>query len=241
MNSTRKMAVLALGLLASVACNNSTNLPPAPAPPKQIGTSVSYTKTVNSKGETTGLPSNEVYSFLTISTGEFWVGTNAGVARFANINTNTLGPGDIVNEISGLPHPEVRCMAEYSGRVFVGTWGGGIGVYNIANNSWAQIRPGTTGLVDGFISGMAVSPDEDRIYFSTNNGVSIYDPTAHTFKHFTTEDPFLLAIPDELLTDAQRTEVEDPLDLRAGAGAAGVFGRHQRGLGCDRALVRTQN
>jgi len=195
--STRKLVGVALILAAFLpACNDDPNLPPPPEKPAQIKTSVAYPYSTDDKGHLTGLPSNDVYSMLAVSNGEFWIGTMAGVARYPNLTSGThvaVDPGKpetsrwIINEVNGLPHPQVRAMVEKSGNVYVGTWGGGLGIYDIANDSWRQIRPGATGLTNGFIADMAVAGTENMIYLATNDGVFIYDG-GNSFTHFSTVD-----------------------------------------------------
>ena len=197
--STRKLAVLAIALVAMVpACSGDPNLPPPPAKPAQINLAGVYTKKSDDQGRQIGLPSNDVYAFLLLGSGQFWVGTAAGIAMYKDTKTYTHSPDAIVNEVNGLPHPQVRSMIEYNGKVYVGTWGGGLGVYDIAGNSWTQIRPGSTGLTDGFVAEISASITEDRLYLATNDGVFIYNPTAATFSHFSTVDTDL--DPDDLDT-----------------------------------------
>lgn len=198
MISTRKLVGVALILAAFLpACNDDPNLPDPPKKPPQVSTSVAYPYSTDDKGHLTGLPSNDVYSMLAVSNGEFWIGTQAGVARYPNLTSGShvaVDPGKpettkwIINEVNGLPHPQVRSMVELDGKVYVGTWGGGLGIYDIAGDLWTQIRPGTTGLTDGFISDLAVSqPTENKLYMSTNDGVFIYVPGGG-FTHFSTVD-----------------------------------------------------
>lgn len=183
MISTRKLVGLALGLAALFSgCGDDPPVVPVPEKPGQVNTSVTYANASNS------LPSSDVYAILAVSNGELWIGTLAGVARYPDVGSGTHGADKIVNEVNGLPHPQVRSMAEIDGKVYVGTWGGGLGVYDIAGNAWTQIRPATTGLTDGFISELAASPTEDKLYMSTNDGVFIYTPSSNTFAHFSTVD-----------------------------------------------------
>lgn len=185
MNSTRMLVVLAFGLSLMAACGDDGTIPPPPPKPPQIEYNLAHTRS-------TGLPSNEVTSFIDVNApggDRFWVGTRAGIALFS-------GPGDtdvdsVVTEITGLPHPQVTDMIQHGNAVYVGTWGGGLGVYNVQLNSWDQLVPGEAGLTDGFISGLAVSESEDRIYCSSNDGVFIYDPALGTFTHQSTVDPDL--------------------------------------------------
>jgi len=180
--STRKLVGLALGVAALFsACGDDPTKPIPPTPPPQVTSSVAYTQS------SSGLPSSDVYAILAVSNGELWIGTLAGVARYPDLSSGTHGADKIVNEVNGLPHPQVRSMVELDEKVYVGTWGGGLGVYDIAGDSWTQIRPAATGLTDGFISELAASPTEDKLYMSTNDGVFIYVPGGN-FTHFSTVD-----------------------------------------------------
>jgi hypothetical protein len=107
------------------------------------------------------------------------------VTRFASINANTRGKDDVVNEINGLPHPYVKSMVELDGKVYVGTWGGGLGIYDIAVDQWTQIRPSETDLTDGYVAELATST-EHKLYVATNDGVFIYAPATSSWTHFST-------------------------------------------------------
>jgi ligand-binding sensor domain-containing protein len=108
------------------------------------------------------------------------------VVRYPNLNTTVRPPANYANEINGLPHPQVKAMAELDGKVYVATWGGGLGVYDIGGDSWTQIRAGDTGLTNGFIADLAVSPTEDKLYLASNDGVFVYAPSTQTWTHVST-------------------------------------------------------
>jgi ligand-binding sensor domain-containing protein len=171
--------------VAVAACEEDVTVaPPGPAP--QIPVAQNY-----SKGST-GLPSADVFSMLTLSDslatasdGQFWIATELGVARYASISTTTriAGPDGLINELNGLPSPKARDMAEMDGMVYVGTWGGGFAIYDMVNDTWTQ-RTVADGLRNGAISDIEVSPAEGRVYFATNDRVSIYTPSTDTFSEF---------------------------------------------------------
>ena len=183
---------MALGLSALVAaCSDSSTQPEPPKKPPQLATSAVYTNTVVSckcpdNGKQNGLPSNDVRAMLAVSNGEFWIGTIAGLVRYPNLTTTERPPDNYVNEVNGLPNPQVTDMVELSGKVYVSTWGGGLGVYDIGGHAWPQFRPGATGLTDGNISQLAVSTTENKVYLSSNDGVFIYTPGANTWQHEST-------------------------------------------------------
>jgi hypothetical protein len=190
-NSSPKLAVLAMGLLAFVpACEDDGTIPPPPDKPEQIETSLSYVRSG------TGLGSNDVTSFLTLLNGEFWVGTRAGVSRYSSVSDTESDEN--VTEITGLPHPQVTDMVEHGGKVYVATWGGGLGVYDVAGDSWTQLRPVSGdnppagSLTDGFIADLSVSPSEDLVYCASNDAVFKFAPSTGTFTREETADQDLL-------------------------------------------------
>jgi hypothetical protein len=147
LDSNRTLAVLlsrhltrfaALSLVAALAaCDDETTVEPPPPVP-QIATTQSY-----SKNTSTGLPNAEVYALLTLSNGEFWVGTAQGIARYPSVTATQRipGPEGVINELNGLPNPKVRDMVEMNGKVYVATWGGGFAIYDVAGGTWESRTP----------------------------------------------------------------------------------------------------
>jgi len=126
-----------------VACDDTT-LPPPPEGVPQISTTQFYSKS------STGLPNSDVYALLTLSNGEFWIGTEQGIARYASINVTQRIAGNegVYNELNGLPNPKIRDLAEFNGKVYAATWGGGFGIYDVASSTWTSITPATDGADD---------------------------------------------------------------------------------------------
>lgn len=198
MNSTRAFAVLALGLLAAVPACEEPTTPSAPAKPPQIETVTSYVYSNDNRG----LTGNDVFAFLAVSNGEFWIGSSTGIAKYADVNASSRAPDEFVNEISGLPNPLVRQMVEYNGFVYVATWGGGVGVYDVTLDTWTALRKTNNGLRNNYVADIAVVPFENRVYFATNDGVSIYNTTVKTFTSFI--PPSLL---DRLVSSVEAVEL----------------------------------
>lgn len=179
-----RIAILGL-IVAVAACDEETTVAP-PGPKPQIPVAQNY-----SKGST-GLPSADVFAMLTLSDslstasdGQFWIATELGVSRYASVSATTriVGPNGLINELNGLPNPKARDMAELNGKVYVATWGGGIGIYDMENDTWTQ-RTVLDGMRHGAISDLEVSPLEDRVYLATNDRISIYHPSTDTFSEF---------------------------------------------------------
>ncbi len=197
MNSKRAFALLSIALVSALVACNDTTKPEPPAKPPQITTAASYTT-----GKPALLTNNDVFSILVTAAGQVWMGGESGIRFYPSI-TSTTPAGDPVNEINGLPNPYVRAMVEYNGRVYVATWGGGIGIFDEGTQQWSSKQAGTsaTSLLDNHVSDAVISTAEDRIYFATNLGVSIYNPTAGTFSNFVDLGPDLIVSSVEVRDD----------------------------------------
>jgi len=178
--------IAALGLIVALAACEDDPSVPKPDPALQIPVQQNYSKS------STGLPSADVFAMLTLSDslstasdGQFWIGTEQGIARYASITATSRisGPNGIINELNGLPNPKVRDLVELDGKVYVGTWGGGFAIYDMASDTWTS-RTVADGLRDGAISDIAASPTEGRIYLATSDRISIYTPGTDTFSEF---------------------------------------------------------
>jgi len=147
------LAMLALG------CSDDNTVQPPASPPKISLQTIS------------GMPSDDVYDVFVDSQNRLWLSTEAGVAMFAT----TQGPFDaedatFFTDRDGLPNRVCRGIAELNGKIFVGTWGGGIGIYN-NTTPWKAVRP-SDGLVNGRV--FDVAADDSSIWASTVEGVGQY-------------------------------------------------------------------
>jgi ligand-binding sensor domain-containing protein len=176
-NSKPLLVLTAIAMALTVQACEETVVPPGPEKARQISTVTSYMRSG------TGIPDNDVYAITVTSENEVWMGTPVGIAIFPSINATTR-TGDIVNELNGLPGRQVRAIEEYNNRIYVATWGGGVGVYDMTSDTWLPALNQAKGLRDNYVAAAAASPTEDRVYFATNNGVSIYNATAGTFSSF---------------------------------------------------------
>ncbi len=184
MESNRTLAVgvarlAALSLVVAIAaCGDDSTLPPPPEAAPQVQTTQTYSK------DSKGLPNGDVYAMLTLSNGEFWIGTEQGIARYPSINaTQHSGAADIVNELNGLPNPKVRDMIEFGNKVYVATWGGGFAIYDIAGDSWSS-RGVANGIADPSLADADPSTSVNKVYFATNDGVCIYDTGTNSISTF---------------------------------------------------------
>jgi hypothetical protein len=175
------VALVALVLVPLVACDEETSVEPPP-PDKQIPLVRHYTKkTVGN--QQVGLQSNDVYEILVTSNDALWVGNQGGVAVYGNME-ETVRTAAFDQNTKGFPNPKVRAMVESNGLLYVGTWGGGIGVYDIAAGTWQEdVLDTDDGLINDLVSDIKVD-DDGALIIGTNGGVSRYDPATGRFGTF---------------------------------------------------------
>jgi len=174
---TLAVAAVAILMVPIVACEDVTK-PPPPEPDPQIHITRHFTKTTDAKGNQTGLQSNDVYTLHVAQNGALWIGNQAGVAVY-NDPTSTIRDA-AYDQNNGLPNPKVRAVVELDGKAYVGTWGGGLGVFDGA--AWTTLRT-SDGLVNDLVSDMKV--DDGKLYIATTGGVSSYNPATNNWARFT--------------------------------------------------------
>lgn len=173
-----------------VACDDDITVAPPPIPP-QLSLDV-----YNSDN---GLPSDDVYDICVDSQGRTWFATQQGLGLLDNGTIITI------NQADGLIHPNTRSIKEFNGKMYVATWGGGVGVYD--GVSWTTIAPATPGLVNGSV--MSIALDDTSLYFATAAGVSQYNPTSGLFMRFTEilPKPRWTATNKKILNDIQTSSI----------------------------------
>ena len=132
------------------------------------------------------LSSNNVYSILEDRAGFLWVGT-----RGAGLNRMVPETGVVTryvhdeNDPSTISHDQVSGLLERRvdpGVIWIGTEGGGL---NRLDPSTGEIKHylESDGLANNVIYGM-LEDERGRIWMSTNNGLSRFDPDTETFRNY---------------------------------------------------------
>lgn len=157
---------LLLAIIATAACEETTT-PPPPEPPPQIELDFRYTLNGNlPQDTTTGLQDNDAFDVIVDSQDRTWVATQAGVSRFRG----KTGDGTW-NQNNTLPNPKCRVLLEHNGKMWVGTWGGGVAVYDMSGDTWSTLDT-DSGLVNDLVGD--IDAVGDSIYIATNAGANIY-------------------------------------------------------------------
>ncbi|UCH83923.1 MAG: hypothetical protein JSW50_16030 [Candidatus Latescibacterota bacterium] len=176
MSTLRTLKIFALATLAVwlVGCSDDTTKPPPPPQPPQLV----YSTVKN-------LPNNDVYDIFVDSKGRQWFCTDSGVGMALKNNATFVETR--YNSFDGVPNIKCRATAELNGKIFIGTWGGGIGVgdslaINYPNSGEPDPnRPDSTlwqvlneedGLIANRVFSLAV--DDSSVWIATAAGVSQY-------------------------------------------------------------------
>ncbi len=115
--------------------------------------------------------------------GLLWIGTKDGL----NCMDTTTGAVkryvfDATN-LQGLSHKYITSIAEdEKGDIWVGTYGGGLNQLNIKTGTFKHYTT-HNGLLNNVIYGVLVD-DRDRIWFTSNAGLSVFEQTSKKFMHF---------------------------------------------------------
>jgi len=158
------MFVLPVLWVMAVGCSD-TSLPPLPDPGPQIPLE-----------RISGMWNDDVFDVLVDSQNHLWVATDHGLYRFSTNRAPFPDPTQLGAQVTwftdreGLPNLRCRALDELNGKVYVATWGGGIGIYSGAPTLEA-VRPS-----DGLISGRVFDLDHDNtsVWMGTIEGVAQY-------------------------------------------------------------------
>ncbi|MDH3215568.1 MAG: hypothetical protein OEN01_04645 [Candidatus Krumholzibacteria bacterium] len=157
----RRMSWVAVAFAAALSYGcEDTQRPPPPPPPLQIDLELF--------SESKGLPDNDVFDILVDSQARTWISTDAGVFMTQGAQSQ------IFDEFSGIPNRKCRGLAEHNGKIFVGTWGGGLAFYD-GSPMWTPLpimQGNQPGLVSDRVFEMAA--DDTSLWVCTAAGVSQY-------------------------------------------------------------------
>ncbi len=154
--------VLVVLIVWVAGCSDDATRPPPPPAPPQIKLQV-----------VAGLPNEDVFDIFVDSKNRVWISTESGLAMYE-------GSSDpkIFDDRDGIPNRKCRGIAELNGKIFVGTWGNGIGVGDSAaiyidsdTTLWKTLDT-DSGLVADRVFDIAA--DDSSLWIATVEGVSQY-------------------------------------------------------------------
>ena len=159
--------LMLLSFFVAVGCDEDTELQ-GPAPDPQISVRTHFTRNPNPADTVTGLQHNDVFDIVVDDLDRTWIASQAGVSRYIGNTGN-----GVFNELNVLPNPKCRALLSYNNKLWVGTSGGGVGVYDATGDSWS-ILDSDSGLINDNVTDITGGPNGRTLYFATTNGASIY-------------------------------------------------------------------
>lgn len=174
MNTLRTIKFIILATLAVwvLGCSDDTTKPPPPDAPPQIDLNL-----------VKNLRDNDVYGIFVDSQSRQWFCTNGGLGM---AESQTAVVEKWFDDFDGIPNRQTRAAVELHGKIYVATWGGGIGVGDeeaiyFPNDPPDPNRPDSTlwtildedsGLIANRVFDLAV--DDSSLWIATPAGISQY-------------------------------------------------------------------
>ncbi len=144
------------------------------------------------------LSHNNVNALLKDRRGRLWVGSDAGLSLLLNDKGHFRHRRHDTQNPQSLSHNKVQSLFEDAqGRLWVGTFGGGLNLYDIANDRFRHYRhdeKAATSLLNDFV--WSINQDaQGMLWVGTEGGLSKLDLSLGVFHHSTHQsaDPYSLA------------------------------------------------
>ncbi|WP_232793833.1 hybrid sensor histidine kinase/response regulator transcription factor [Siphonobacter sp. SORGH_AS_0500] len=139
------------------------------------------------------LNSNAIFCLKEDRQGNLWIGTNGGGINILNVKTNTIeklvSQSDNTDDITKPSNNYIRAFEEdKSGRIWAGTFGGGISLYNPKTKTFSFYKKKNSGLPSNYI--LSIKEDsKGTIWVGTNgNGLAYLTPQSKKFKVLSESD-----------------------------------------------------
>ncbi len=116
------------------------------------------------------------------SSGDIWFAAwDRGISRFKRKEKDPKKYFINYSTSNGLPINKVRCMAEdREGNILIGTFGNGLSIYKGERFTSLTVKDG---MINNQVWGI-LQDKENKFWFGTNEGLSIFDPSAPSDKAF---------------------------------------------------------
>jgi signal transduction histidine kinase/ligand-binding sensor domain-containing protein/response regulator of citrate/malate metabolism len=154
------------------------------------------------KDDPNSLSSNNVWDLFQDSDGIIWVGTEAGLDRLnpdGSVTRYIPDPGNpdslSADNISGI-------QEDAEGRLWLASYGGGLTVFDKANNSFKQYRHDADvphSLSHNNLWGVLID-QQGAVWLATEGGLDRYDPALDGFKHYKNQPGNSASLPSDTVT-----------------------------------------
>ncbi len=143
-----------------------------------------FTKFQRDPANANSLASNKVICLYEDAAGTIWVGTDAGLERFdAQTGQFAHYPLPTTEFSSNLIDYAVRCIAEYRGKLMIGTWGAGIWAFDPGSGALSRVLTADPDIspaqvwVEGFFIGAS-----GRFWALQSGHATLFDEAQNVFK-----------------------------------------------------------
>ncbi len=160
-----------------------------------VRTTERFIRYQNDPTDPDSLSHDNVLSIYEDRSGVLWIGTfGGGLDEFDRENGIFIHHQNDPDDHSSLSDNKVASIYEdQSGVLWVGTYGGGLNKFNREEKTFTHYRYSENGLPSDVVYGILeedVSSDGDgrRLWLSTNNGLSKFDPQTETFRNYDVSD-----------------------------------------------------
>jgi len=124
---------------------------------------------IGETGRVEGIIPKNISSLYIDGEGTLWIGTlfyeNAGLFRYRN------GQFERFTQLDGMPSNNVTCISGSSDEIFIGTWGGGLAVYD---GKGFSVKNKAAGLSDDFITSIDFDDNSKSLWVATKfNGANL--------------------------------------------------------------------
>ncbi len=126
------------------------------------------------------ISSNHVFKIVEDKSGAIWIATGGGLNKFDRRN----GQFSHFNEADGLGHDNLVSMELDEDKLWIGTYGGGINIFNTKNNEISTlITP--SGIIDSDLVWDIFKDSDGLIWIATEKeGLCYYNPKTKSYRYF---------------------------------------------------------
>lgn len=141
----------------------------------------------HSPSDHTTIASDIVTKVFQDSQGRIWVGTFGGLNLLSPDRTHFTRYQNIEGNDASLSNNKILTIEQADhGNLWIGTLGGGLNYFNVQSRTFTTYTE-RNGLASNVIYGI-MKDRQGRLWLSTNNGISRFDPPTKTFRNFGLSD-----------------------------------------------------
>ena len=139
------------------------------------GTSVKIYK--HNTRDSTSLSHNEVNVLMEDADHTLWVGTSNGLNRYDRYHDNFVDVDDLPRNTNHPTNHFITALAcDSIGQVWIGTWGGGLNIYNTKTYRYTYYLTGDSKdhyVAAGYVNGIVIH--QQKAWIATRDGLKVFD------------------------------------------------------------------